>query len=175
MLARRNKPKEACNENWLHDDYNVTLRLSDVVGCRLFYQQNHMNNLSICSNANDIKKILTPTHDELRVTPDACREIKRLKYEYEEGIELPPRTKEACLLRPNDWYLVKIHFRENTFKNIRHVRDYDFDGMFGNIAGYIGFILGCSILQFPVSIVIVHNHVKNFILDNLKIFRFPSK
>ena len=79
VLKRRNKPREACNENWQIDDHNVTLKLSNVVGCRLFYQQNQMNNLSLCSNANNIKKILTPTHDELRVTPDPCQEIKRLK------------------------------------------------------------------------------------------------
>ena len=168
VLTRRNKPKEACNENWLNDDRNVTFRLSNVAGCRLFYQQTNRSNLSICSNANDIAKILTPTRDELRVTPHPCREIKRLKYEYEEGIELPLRTKEACRIKPNDWYLLQIYFKENTFKNIRHVRNYDFDDMFGNIAGYIGFILGCSVTQSTELIIIVHKYVKNFILDNLK-------
>ena len=168
VLTRRNKPKEPCNENWLNDDHNVTLRLSNVAGCRLFYQQTNRSNLSICSNANDIAKILTPTRDELRVTPHPCREIKRLKYEYEEGIELPLRTKEACRIKPNDWYLLQIYFKENTFKNIRHVRNYDFDDMFGNIAGYIGFILGCSVTQSTELIIIVHKYVKNFILDNLK-------
>ena len=169
VLKRRNKPREACNENWQIDDNNVTLRLSNVVGCRLFYQQNQMNNLTFCKNAKDIQKILDPTHDELRVTPDPCREIKRLKYEYEEGIELPPRTKEACRLRPNDWYLLQIYFKENTFKNIRHVRDYDFDGMFGNIAGYIGFILGCSVVRFPELIIILYVYIKNLIIDNVKL------
>ena len=153
VLERRDKPLQPCNNDWLSDDQNLTLRLKNVVGCQVRHEIQADSNLPICSHTKDIAKILTPSHDEIQMSPGPCKEIKRLKYEYEEGIELPPRTEEECMSNANNWYLLKVYFGENTFKQIRHVRDYDFKDLFGNISGHVGFVLGWSFLQFPPFLI----------------------
>ena len=62
---------------------------------------------------------------------------------------MPPKAKENCSEKSNEWFFVKVYFAETTYKEIRQVRAYDIDSMFGNISGFIGLILGCSVVQFP--------------------------
>ena len=72
----------------------------------------------------------------------------------------PPCTRMRILtsIKFLDYYKknkTRIDFRYLTreFEEIRNVRDFDLETMIGNIGGYVGMIMGISILQISYFLV----------------------
>ena len=79
------------------------------------------------------------------VTPP-CREIKRTTLEY---VDTKPWKGWANA----DELLFSIFFRDSSFKNIKEIREYDVQDLFGNIGGYIGLFLGYALVNMPDCLI----------------------
>ena len=52
--------------------------------------------------------------------------------------------------KPDDFFLVIIHFQAPVYKEIEQIRAYNLQTLVGNAGGYIGLFLGYTIKEIPV-------------------------
>ena len=52
--------------------------------------------------------------------------------------------------KPDDFFLVIIHFQAPVYKEIKQIRAYNLQTLVGNAGGYIGLFLGYTIKEIPV-------------------------
>ena len=50
-----------------------------------------------------------------------------------------------------------VGFTRSIYREVTHVRGYDFEGLIGNGGGYVGLFLGFAIWQFPDFCNLVYN------------------
>ena len=97
-----------------------------------------------------------PTNDDLQKYPKPCRIIEKLGFDYDEGFEQVLKKEDMpCNSTENAYFTIRVYFGETTYKEIKQVRDINIEGLAGNISGYIGFILGYSILQLPDLLLLI--------------------
>ena len=185
VLARRNKASVPCNGDWQSDDLILENNIIRSLRCLPPHMSNwtHLSNWTLvkkfakqpniakhlfkdweivksfptCASPRDIKHILDPTNDELEMYSKPCRIIEKLGFDYDEGFQFPPMEKDICQKTDNSWFSLRVYFDETTFKEIKQVRALNLEGLFGNISGYIGFILGYSVLQLPNLFLLIKN------------------
>ena len=84
--------------------------------------------------------------------PLPCQVIENLTYDYSE--------KSGFDSRANSSFMVLVHFPNLKYREITHVQEYDVESMVGNIGGYIGLLLGYSLLHFPTFMLSVFAFIK---------------
>ena len=63
------------------------------------------------------------------------------------------------------YFTFKLQFRQTKFKEIRQIRAYDLESLYGDIGGYMGLLLGYSILNLPSMIAFCYGIIKKTLLD----------
>ena len=58
-----------------------------------------------------------------------------------------------------------VSHRQTQFKEIRQIRSYDVESLYGDIGGYMGLLLGYSILNLPTMIICCYGLIKKTFLD----------
>ena len=58
-----------------------------------------------------------------------------------------------------------VSHRQTQFKEIRQIRSYDVESLYGDIGGYMGLLLGYSILNLPTMIISCYGLIKKTFLD----------
>ena len=58
-----------------------------------------------------------------------------------------------------------VSHRQTQFKEIRQIRSYDAESLYGDIGGYMGLLLGYSILNLPTMIISCYGFIKKRFLD----------
>ena len=171
VLARRNKRASECNTDWLSNDLFLQNNIIRHMKCYPPYMNHWMKNanfsrqliskeylgkefsvirkLPMCNNSDYIKHISDPTNDDLQRHPKPCRVIEKLGFDFDEGFELPLNKDGICQHKDNGWFVIKVYFGETDYKEIKQVREINLEALAGNISGYIGFILGYSLVQLP--------------------------
>ena len=85
VVARRNKRKEPCFENWKHYDEYVMENMMVKAGCRPPHW-NSSDNMPLCHNSTQMKKFSRqPTTAFVESLIPACKSIDHLDYKYSEG------------------------------------------------------------------------------------------
>ena len=62
-------------------------------------------------------------------------------------------------------FTIRVSHRQTTFREIKHVCAYDVESLYGDIGGYMGLLLGYSILNLPSMILFCYGSIRKRILD----------
>ena len=67
-------------------------------------------------------------------------------------------------------YTIRVSHRQTTFRETKQIRAYDLESLCGDIGGYMGLLLGYSILNMPTMILLCYGSIKRRLFD-LKLLR----
>ena len=110
----------------------------------------------------DVERFVS--REDLHRYPKPCRIIEKLEFDYDEGFRNVLKEKDRpCTSTASRRFRIQIYFGDTNFKEIKHVREINTEGLAGEISGYIGFILGYSILQLPNLLLLVKELIGNII------------
>lgn len=56
----------------------------------------------------------------------------------------------------SDWFRVTVNFPTNMYMEIKQIRSYSLQSLIGNAGGYVGLLVGYSISQLPVLLLLVY-------------------
>lgn len=59
------------------------------------------------------------------------------------------------------YFVFRVAHRQTQFKEIKQIRAYDPESLYGDIGGYMGLLLGYSILNLPSMIAVCYGFIKN--------------
>ena len=59
------------------------------------------------------------------------------------------------------YFVFRVAHRQTQFKEIKQIRAYDPESLYGDIGGYMGLLLGYSILNLPSMIALCYGFIKN--------------
>ena len=62
---------------------------------------------------------------------------------------------------------VWFHFNNERYKEIEYTRAFDFEGLIGNVGGYIGLFLGCAIWQLPDAVQFIFNKLRALVGESI--------
>ena len=173
VLARRSKRKTKCNLDWLSSDAMLETNIIHRLKCYPPHKRpgskrdNRLGSSPIqaypsCQNSTQIKSITDPTRDDLHRYPKPCRIIEKLEFDYDEGFKYVLKENDRpCTSTQNSRFRIQVYFGDTTYKEIKHVRDINAESLAGEISGYVGFILGYSILQLPNLLLLVNELIGN--------------
>ena len=63
------------------------------------------------------------------------------------------------------YFTIRVSHRQTTFREIKQTRAYDVESLYGDIGGYMGLLLGYSILNLPSMILLCYGSIRKRILD----------
>ena len=152
VVRYRNKRAQKCNDGFPNYDESILKDIMDSVGCRPPYATS-FNNLSLCTNQNQIKKIHYSLFehwqgDNLNHLP--CSGMEKLTYDVTESDEKETQPP---------YFTISFNLKDLTYKEIRMKRSYDFQVLIGNIGGFIGMFLGYALLMVPGMFKVLFNQL----------------
>ena len=153
VLERRNKKDNPCIEDWKNHDQYVVDHIVSNVGCRPPHWESK-HKVRLCRSQQEMKSVLPPLekHQFLNFVPP-CRSITNFPFSYSELDEM--------ILRFPEYFQITMTCADPTFKNIAQVKEYSTQTLIGNTGGYLGLILGCSVIQLPVFIFKICKRLKS--------------
>ena len=159
----RNKSSEPCRD-WKDYDRLIMENIYSTVGCRPFYAH-EMKNIANCTTKEEIKRIYDMADDRANLD-SPCIELRKYRADVitmgsniTKENELYPGIEQK--LRDLDgWFRVKIHFPENTHKDIWQMKAYTMQSLIGNVGGYVGIFIGYALFNLPDIFVKIKNIVK---------------
>ena len=153
VLERRNKKDNPCIEDWKNHDQYVVDHIVSSVGCRPPHWKSQ-HKVPLCRSQKEMKSVLPPLekHQFLNFVPP-CRSITNFPFSYSEMDEM--------VLRFPEYFQITMTCADPTFKNIAQVKEYSTQTLIGNTGGYLGLILGCSVIQLPVFIFKICKRLKS--------------
>ena len=188
VIKRRNKYGSKCYDLENYDSIIEEEILSDV-GCRPFYVPSLQKHVP-CSTKQEmqaisdrVKSIMSKSEKFKSITPP-CHEITRIQISYKEEIVQKKQSERgndmmdevAIIERPfgyTGWFRVALTFPTNMYMEIKQVRAYSPQSLIGNAGGYVGLLVGYSISQFPVLLILVYKFFMEGSLTNKN--SVPSK
>ena len=155
LITRRNKRNSPCYEDWNSHDAIILKQHAQSVGCIPPYFT-PIPNIPKCSTKNDIaNSLFILRFDDYGVNPP-CQGMEKIYFTYEEQ-----NWEGTNWYRPG-YFMIGIYFFDQKFKEIVQIKEIDLNALIGYIGGYIGLMLGYSILQIPEYIeslkMIYNNH-----------------
>ena len=150
-VTRRNKHSQRCIENWKQHDDLVHLEIMQNVHCRPVHWNDNSLKLPICSDSKvylDLDKNFFGPQESSQHIPVPCKTIEKIysshKFDY------------ASFSNAEDFlssqYTLSVNFQTKNYMKIEQIRAIDFQSVVGNIGGYLGLFIGCSLLQVPKMI-----------------------
>ena len=58
-----------------------------------------------------------------------------------------------------------LRYAQTRFRDIVQTKSYTFEGLVGNVGGYIGLFLGCAIVQLPNLLMTMFRKIKKTVTD----------
>ena len=176
VIRRRNKTSKPCYD-WRHYDNLMMKEISEKIGCRPVYW-GHQTHFPMCISPEKMGafepsfyKRYFGSKDSLTEVPP-CIEPEDMRIEFSD-VEAKDQKKidehnidsnsrhEAAL----EWFKVRLWFRSNQFMEIKQIKAYNFESLAGNSGGYVGLILGYSIVQSPKTVTNFYYILKTFIIS----------
>ena len=132
------------------DDDILQEEIFKSAGCYPPYWKTPNKHLRLCSSKKDMLQVQTPPpyqrdNSFLAKFPVPCQGVETITHRY---IERQPTLTEKQQHWKEKSY-IGFRFEGQSFKEIKHVREYTIEGLVGNSGGYIGLFLGYSLLQLP--------------------------
>ena len=161
LIQRRNKRNNPCYENWEDHDTMILKQHVKNLGCAPPYFT-QFSNIPICSTKEQMAASpFTLRFDDYRLHPP-CQGMEKIYFSHEES-----EMKGTKWFRPGHFW-IGIYLFDQKFKEIVQIKAIDMNGLIGYIGGYIGLILGYSILQIPEYILILIWKYKAYFLPGQK-------
>ena len=153
FVRRRNKKNQPCHEDWTNYDDEILKRHVMVSGCSPPYI-GPFPDVSTCWTKDQIaSSVFSLRMDDYDVQPP-CQGMEKIDYFFEEHVwEEKDIWWNKTSTEGAFWFGLYIYNQK--FKEIVQIKALDVNGLVGYIGGYIGLILGYSILQIPECIVIL--------------------
>ena len=64
------------------------------------------------------------------------------------------------------YFGIELTYRQTRFRDIVQTKSYTFEGLVGNVGGYIGLFLGCSLVQIPDFLLFISRKIKKTIFGH---------
>ena len=143
VIRRRSTYQIPCNTEWKKDDEFILRSIIESVGCKpshwiLDGDYPICNNMTAMKRANILKWDL-PDLAFLKSLPIPCEQVQ--------AIAVTPQ-----LTKSPDLPVLVLAFKSANYKEIHHVRAFDFESLVGNMGGYVGLLLGFAFWQAPEAI-----------------------
>lgn len=158
VIRHRENGRHSCNKNWQNYDEEIMLEKIKNVGCK----PSHWvisTNAPPCQTQEQIKSFSQFNTTNFRV---ACQSIQKILYNYEEYEILEDATDE-WINKIDEMFEVMIEFQDDTYMEVRQLRDYGIQSVIGEIGGVAGLFLGFTLLQIPEIIFNLCLYTKNVI------------
>ena len=162
MITRRNKKKSPCYEDWRNYDSMIMKEHAEMLGCTPPYYTNTFN-ISKCSTKEEMaNSALRLRFDDYGKHPP-CHGMAKIYFTFEEQ-----ELGGSSWNRPG-YFWIGIYVRDPKLKEIIQIKAIDLNGLIGYIGGYVGLILGYSILQTSDYIWNVANKCKDCLQKETKV------
>ena len=170
-LRRRHKGKQDCLDLENYDGRKFD-ELFQGVGCRPFYFPSNKVH-RICNTLDEVKRIeraqrilfyrLKPPEND--VPP--CREVTKLQIEQSMSYE-DITNEEMSLYGTNvSWFEIKVDILTDTYKEIKQKRAYSQQSLVGNLGGYLGLLVGFTLLDLLSVMSLQFEKIKEFLASFL--------
>ena len=153
FIRRRNKKNHPCYEDWTNYDDEILRRHVMRSGCSPLHFR-HSYNKSFCLSKDQIaSSLFSLRFDDYDIHPP-CQGMEKIDYIFEDHIW---EEKDIWWnqTRSDGSFWFGLYIYDQKFKEIVQIKAIDINGLIGYIGGYIGLILGYSILQIPECIVML--------------------
>ena len=152
-IHRRNKRSFPRNENWKNHDFNILEHHARSVGCTPPYHK-QIHGIPVCATKKELfASRFNLRFDDYGMHPP-CQANEKIYYTYEKN------DLEGTSWYKPGFFWIGIWINNPKFKQIVQIKAIDLNGLVGYIGGYIGLILGYSILQIPDFFTILANKYK---------------
>ena len=153
-IHRRNKQNSPCIEHWTNFDKIVFDAHAKQFKCRPSYWNNNITNMPICDTLDKLKRATFSLNSEKTFQyPPPCYTIEKLAY-----------TAQEFTNDDGDFddFWIGVELMNPQFKEIVQSRAVDFQTLVGNVGGYIGLLLGYSIIQLPTFLTDCYGAIRKF-------------
>ena len=163
ILRRREDSKSSCNPESNRTDEYLDQEMAELIHCK----PSHWVNVSyprICNNSDSMKK--ANYADEVFVDAGIkslklpCDELEDVAFNINTFHRGTFDNSRYLKVNSNSANLMFI-FTSTVYREIVHIRSYDFEGMIGNGGGYVGLFLGFAIWQLPDFIIFIFQVLSN--------------
>ena len=158
MIHHRNKPRSSCQEH-LFDLDKLTFDTSvKRMGCKPPYI-NLETNVSSCKTMQQLEQAygLFGEYDTYDVSKVPCRTLGRFDFDQWEYDNYMPADQQPH-------FTITINYLDSNYREIREIKAFNLQTLFGNIGGYVGIFIGYALLTLPDAIINI-----------LKLFRGRNK
>ena len=158
VLHRRDKTSEPCQEYNNYDDV-FKEKLVEKIGCYPPYWS-YDGKIPRCRTSEKLKmftkailKAITGILDISEFIAQPCIDLRKLMFDYEE-FEVSSEEMKQVLPKMNTSHenrlmVINLSFLDPYLKVIKQTRSFGIESLIGNIGGYMGLLLGVSIIQLP--------------------------
>ena len=158
VLHRRDKTSESCQE---YNNYDNVFKekLVEKIGCYPPYWS-YDGEIPRCRTSDKLKKFtkailkaITGILDISEFIAQPCIDLRKLMFDYEE-FEVSSEEMKQVLPKMNTSHenrlmIITLSFLDPYLKVIKQTRAFGIESLIGNIGGYMGLLLGVSIIQLP--------------------------
>ena len=162
-IKRRNKRNYPCYEDWKNYDAMIYKAHAKHLGCNPPYFS-PTSDIPSCSSKEKMTSFPFTKRSDDYGKPEPCEGLATIDYEFEEHIIEDFNVEGSWYRKGYFWFGLYIY--DQKFKEIVQIKDIDINTLIGYIGGYIGLILGYSILQIPEYLVVFIRKVKSYYLYN---------
>ena len=173
VINRRNKNKSPCKERAHNYDEEIVRHMMEDTGCKPPYW-NVSTSMKPCDNEEQLLKLsqtvldtmsLIPTINETmleRIT-QPCKEIANINFDY------GTVPLHGDLLGNGSSYIEQMvfYFHGSSYKEIKQIREMDWEGYVSYAGGYIGLYLGFGIMQIPGLLLLLSKNIVTFMQNSL--------
>ena len=164
VIRRRNTYQTQCHEDSENDDEMILKDVVESAKCRP-PQWKFKLQYPICNDSGKMKKVYIEspiprqsTSTFLKEFVQPCDQVKMVMSTIREGTQR--LFSDIVSENKNTSARVLIVFRNEDYREIKHKRDFNFEGLVGNMGGYVGLLLGSAFWQLPDTIRFVVNILK---------------
>ena len=146
VLRKRNKARDKCQQETSYDD-SVVKHIIDIVKCKPPYF-NVLRNESACKTKDGLNKaarLFWSIFFGLDSIAIPCTEVHKVDLENKD-------TDDDSL--DESQTLLKLYLNTAGYQEIRQTRAYTMMMLFGNVGGFVGLLLGCTLAQIPSFVLI---------------------
>ena len=150
FIKRRYKKNNPCYKEWTNYDDMIYKDHAKTLGCTPPYFKS-IANIPRCSNEDQMAALPFQFRHDDYGKPPPCEGFESIDYDFEEHIIKDLSYEDYHYRRGHFW--IGLYVYDQKFKEITQIKAMDFNALIGYIGGYIGLILGYSILHIPEYIV----------------------
>ena len=157
LITRRNKRNSPCCEDWNNHDAIILKQHAESIGCIPPYFS-PIQNIPKCFTKDEIaNSSFKLRFDDYGINPP-CQGMEKIYFSYEE------QDMEGTNWYRPGYFWIGLYIFDQKFKEIVQIKEIDLNALIGYIGGYIGLILGYSILQIPEYIERLNINIQRLIV-----------